>query len=51
MKDIWIRLRCWISWRVMPKEVRPIFVNAVHKFADELLKELEELKNERKGEE
>lgn len=51
MKDILLRIRCWISWHAMPKEVRPIFVNAVSEFADKLLKELEELENERKGEE
>ena len=51
MKNILIRIRCWISWHAMPKEVRPIFLNAIHRFASELLKDLEELEKERKGEE
>lgn len=42
MKDIWIRVRCWISWHAMPKSVRPLFEKAIGEFADELLKELTE---------
>lgn len=49
MKDLWIRFRCWISWHAMPKEVRPLFLNAVSDFADNLLKDLEELEKEREG--
>lgn len=59
MKDILIRIRCWISWHAMPKDVRPLFEKAVREFAHELTKELEELvkemkeelEKERKGEE
>lgn len=50
MKDILIRIRCWISWHAMPKEVRPIFLNAISDFTGNLLKDLEELEKERKGE-
>ena len=50
MKNLWIRIRCWISLHALPKEVRPIFVNAVSEFADKLRKELGELEKERRGE-
>lgn len=42
MKDIWTRVRCWISWNEMPKSVRPLFEKAIGEYADELLKELTE---------
>ena len=59
MKDILLRIRCWISWHAMPKDVRPYFEKAVSEFAKDLTNELEELvkemkeqlENERKGEE
>lgn len=40
MKDIVYRVRCWIAWYAMPKEVRPIFIKALQGVVDELLKEL-----------
>lgn len=40
MKDILYRVRCWIAWYAMPKEVRPIFIKALQGVVDELLKEL-----------
>lgn len=52
MKNIWYQVRCWISWHAMPKSVRPLFEKAVNEYANELLKELDELlkdTNETKG--
>ncbi len=53
MKDILFRVRCWIGWYAMPKDVRPIFIKALRLFAEELLKELKETvdTNQDEGEE
>jgi len=52
MKDLLLRVRCWISWHTMPKNVRPLFLKAVHELAGDLEKLLKELcEEQRKGEE
>lgn len=43
MKDKLYRLRCWISWYAMPKDIRPLFIKALQGRVEELLKELKEM--------
>ena len=43
MKNIVYRLRCWIAWYAMPKDVRPLFIKALQGLVEELLQDLKEM--------
>ena len=51
MKDIWLRVRTWISGHAMPKEIRPFFVKALEMAVDDILKVLKEQEKTNQAEE